>query len=85
MIDWVDITKETPEYYKEVLIYFSDADGSNEGISVASLQPNGFYDNKDNYWLESDNIKGEYYSEEDSIVKAWFDFHEHLIYPKING
>lgn len=82
MSDWIDVTKELPEYYKDILIYFSDKDGSNEGISVASLQPN---DSEGNYWLEGDNIKGRYYSEEESIVRAWFDFQKYLIYPKIDG
>lgn len=80
MIDWIDTAEELPEYHKEVLIYYSDADGSNEGISIASLQPNIV-----DYWLEGDNIKGEYYSEEESIVRAWFDFQKYLTYPKING
>lgn len=83
MIDWIDIKEELPEYYKEVFIYYSDKDGSNEGISIASLQPSDFYTD-DDYWLEGENIKGELYYQEESIVRAWFDFQEHLTYPKIN-
>lgn len=85
MINWIDIAEELPEYYKEVLIYYSDADGSNEGISTASLQPHESYDNEGYYWLEDNNIKGEFYSEEESVVRAWFDYQKYLTYPKING
>lgn len=80
MIDWIDIKEELPEYYKEVFIYYSDKDGSNEGISIASLQPDNFYTDND-YWLEGENIKGELYYQKESIVRAWFDFQEHLTYP----
>lgn len=78
-IPWIKIKDELPEHHKEVLIYYSDIDGSNEGISIASMQPDDF---EGYYWLEGENIKGEWYSKGESIVKAWFDYQKYLTYPK---
>lgn len=82
-MNWTKVEDKLPEFYTEVLVYYSDIDGSNKDIMVASLQPKSYYDNDGHYWLEGDCIKGEPYSEEESIVKAWFPYQNYLNYPKL--
>lgn len=83
-MNWINVKDELPEYYKEVLVAYSDEDGSNKGIMIASLQPKLVHTLQENcyYWLEGDNIKGEFYSQEDSIITHWFDYQEYLNYPE---
>lgn len=74
IIDWISVEDYLPEYYKEVLVAYSDTDGENSGICMASRLP-------DKWFPEMVSLRGENFDEEYSRVTHWFDYQEHLNYP----